>query len=132
MKESSDERLMKWIRSHSELDCYISVLSIGEIQAGISKLNVEKQEESHKKQIFQSWLRGELIPRFQNRILGIDRMTASIWGQIRGEALKNRSTLSVIDALIAATAIQHQLILVTDNTKDFVHIPVHVFNPYKT
>src|SRR5579871_6901892 len=94
------ERLKQWLNKHPETSYFISVLSIGEIQAGISKLT---QEEIKKKMIFEDWLLGDLIPRFENRILGIDIHTCSLWGQIRGEANKKGRPLPAIDALIAAS-----------------------------
>lgn len=94
---------------------FISVLSIGEIQAEISKLNIGNEEAKKKRMIFEDWLLSDLIPRFKDRIL--DKHTASLWGTIKGEAHSHNRTLPVIDSLIAATALQHNLILVTENTK---------------
>lgn len=79
--------------------------------------------------IFEDWLLSELIPRFKDRILPIDDHTCSIWGMMKGDAYKRNKTLPVIDSLIAATAIQHNLILVTDNIKDFQETGVKLFNP---
>ena len=120
------EKLKQWLDTHPETSYFISVLSIGEIQAGISKLS---QEEHKKKMVFEDWLLGNLIPRFEHPILGIDIHTCSLWGQLRGEAQSRGRPIPAIDALIAASAIQHQLILVTENTKDFLATGVHLLNP---
>ncbi|MES2272669.1 MAG: type II toxin-antitoxin system VapC family toxin [Chlamydiota bacterium] len=126
-KHNSDsEKLKRWLDQHPETSYFISALSIGEIQAGISKLS---QEEHRKKRVFEDWLLGDLIPRFEHRILGIDVHTCSLWGQLRGEAQKRGRSLPAIDALIAASAIQHQLILVTENTKDFLATGARLLNP---
>lgn len=130
IKNESDVRLKAWILSHPESFYYISVLSIGEIQAGISKLNAKNEEHKKKRMIYEDWLLGELIPRFKDRILDIDKHTASLWGTMKGEAQIQNRTLPVIDSLIAATAIQHNLILVTENVKDFISTGVKLFNPF--
>ena len=126
-KINADSEILKcWIDKHLETSYFISALSIGEIQTGISKLG---QEEQKKKMVLEEWLLGDLIPRFEHRILGIDVHTCSLWGQLRGEALKMGRPIPVIDALIAATAMQHHLILVTENTRDFQSTGVHLLNP---
>src|SRR3972149_7408766 len=109
IKTEFNAHLHDWILSHIEASYYLSSLTVGEIQFGISKLS---SKDEQKKRVFEDWLLGDLIPRFRNRILPIDVHTASIWGEIRGKAQKNGRLLPVIDALIAATAIQHHLILV--------------------
>lgn len=123
IKNESDAQLQEWVLSHSENHYFLSVLTIGEIQMGISKL------DGNKKGVLENWLLGELIPRFKDRILVFDNHTASIWGEIKGTALKRGYNLPVIDSLIAATAIQHNLIVVTENTKDFNQTGARLLNP---
>lgn len=125
-KTSDSEKLKRWLDKHPETSYFISAISIGEIQTGISKL---KSEEQTKRIVFENWLLCELIPRFEHRILGIDTHTCSLWGRLRGEAQKKGRLLPPIDALIAASAIQHQLILVTENIKDFSYTGVPLLNP---
>lgn len=131
IKNEAGSSLQSWIFSHPETHYFLSVLTIGEIQTGISKLNIQNKEENRKKMVFEDWLLGELIPRFKDRILNFDSHTASIWGAMKGEALKQGTNLPVIDSLIAATAIQYNLILVTENTKNFKYTGVHIINPYE-
>ena len=127
-KSNSDsEKLKRWLDQYPETSYFISVLSIGEIQAGIAKL---RDKEHEKKMVFENWLLGSLLPRFEHRILGVDLETCSLWGQLRGEAQKRGSPLPAIDALIAASAMRHQLILVTENTKDFLATGAHLVNPF--
>jgi toxin FitB len=128
VNNSKSEKLKRWLDKHPESSYFISVITIGEIQTGISKL---KKEEQQKKHIFENWLISDLIPRFKHRILAVDLKTCSIWGQLRGEAQKKGYMLPVIDALIAASAVQHQLVLVTENTRDFIHMEVPIFNPFE-
>lgn len=126
-KPNSDSiKLTYWLDQHPETSYFISVLSIGEIQAGIAKL---KEEEREKRPVFEKWLLHNLIPRFEGRILEIDANTCLLWGNLRGEAQKRGRLLPSVDALIAASAIQHQCILVTDNVKDFSATGVRLLNP---
>lgn|SRR3989338_8479387 len=120
------EILKKWLNRYAETSFFISAISIGEIQMGISKIH---QEDRPKKEIFESWLLGYLIPRFEGRILDVDRETCLIWGQVRGEAQKKGKPIPAIDALIAASALQHRMVLVTENTKDFLATGVSLVNP---
>jgi predicted nucleic acid-binding protein len=126
IQRGSKGLLQDWILSHPEMDYYISALTIGEIQYGIEKL---PSSENQKKTILEEWLLADLIPRFKNRILPIDIHTVCIWGTIRGKQQKERYTIPVIDALIAATALQHNLILATENTRDFQKTGVYLVNP---
>lgn len=128
VNNSKSEKLKRWFDRHPESGYFISVVSIGEIQAGISKL---KQNEQEKKNIFENWLLADLIPRFKRRILEIDLKTCSTWGQIRSEAQKKGYVLPSIDALIAASAVQHQLVLVTENIQDFKHTTIPLLNPFE-
>ncbi len=131
IKNEPNGQLKFWILSHPETYYFLSVLTIGEIQAGISKLKKQNEEDNRKRMIYEDWLLSDLIPRFKDRILPIDEHTCTIWGAMKGEAFKRNRTLPVIDSLIAATAIQHNLILVTENTKDFIDTGARLINPFE-
>jgi predicted nucleic acid-binding protein len=64
---------------------------------------------------------------FTGRILGVDSAVADRWGRMLAAAGR---PLPAIDSLLAATAFQHDLVLVTRNTRDFAGLPVQVFNPW--
>jgi predicted nucleic acid-binding protein len=78
---------------------------------------------------FETWLESELHARFSGRILPIDIAAADRWGLLTANAKAN--PISAIDALLAATAIQHDLTLVSRNVGDFAHVPVQVLNPWE-
>ena len=126
LKTHPNHSLESWLKKHKTNAYYISVISIGEIQKGISKL---RETELHHKMILENWLISELIPFFESRILPIDVSTVSIWGELCGLCEKKGKLLPVLDSLIAASAIQHQLILVTENIKDFIHTGAKLLNP---
>ncbi len=118
-------KVIGWIDSHDEQDLYLSVITLGEIQKGISKL-----AEGKKKMLLQSWLADELLERFNGRILNVTTEAALHWGGILGDSEKNGRTLPVVDALIAAIAITNGLTLVTRNTSDMTASGAHLFDPW--
>jgi hypothetical protein len=73
-------------------------------------------------------VRRALAERFVGRILPVDLVVASAWGEFRG---RSRQTLPVVDGLISATARVHGLTVVTRNTADFRRFDAPVFNPWK-
>jgi predicted nucleic acid-binding protein len=127
-KKASPEgkNLRLWISEFEDRLFYISALTVGELQFGISKLN---EKEDKIKNALQNWLSGELIPSFGNRILPIDQHICSIWGDISAQTAKKGILLPMGDALIAATAIKHDLIVVTQNTKHFKSSGARLFDP---
>lgn len=122
-----DLKLENWVKKHNENSYFISALSIGEIQ---SELSIKKNEERQKKLILEDWFLEELIPRFHNRILAIDIGVVLTWGRLCGEKKQKGLIIPVIDGLIAATAIVHNLTVVTENISDFIETGARVFNPW--
>jgi predicted nucleic acid-binding protein len=104
---------------------YLSVLTLGEIQKGISKL-----PESPRKASLQDWLNTDLCNRFEGRILAVDPEVALCWGAIQGEAEANGRAIPVIDGLIGATAIANQCAVVTRNVADIDRTGARIVNPW--
>lgn len=99
----------------------MSVISIGEIYYGIQKL-----ENNSKKKDLLIWIENDLICKYN--ILNIDTNIIIEWSNIRA---KSKKTFPPIDSLIAATAIVHNMIVVTRNIKDFANIDgLLVLNPF--
>lgn len=120
--------LEKWVELHQEHQYFLSVITIGEIQSGISKLPNNKQ-----KRVLEDWLLGYVVPRFSGRILDIDIDIVTCWGELIGEHKKNGIALPTVDSLLAATAISNNLILVTQNSKDFEKIKnLKLLNPWES
>ena len=78
----------------------------------------------------ETWLEVDLQTRFASRILAIDGAVADRWGRIMAQAQVKGMTLPVVDALIAATALHHNLTAVTRNGSDFVVAGLSVINPW--
>ncbi len=104
----------------------IAALSLGEIQKGVTKLKTGR-----KQQQIQEWLDQDLRPRFSERILAIDEDVSLEWGVLLGTAENQGRPQPVIDSLIAAIAVVHNLTLVTRNVRDFETMPVRVLNPWE-
>jgi predicted nucleic acid-binding protein len=124
-KPNADARVIDWLERIDESRLFLSAVTLGEIQKGISKL-----EESQRRRALQIWLEQDLSQRFTGRILPMDAETALEWGRLQGQAARAGRTLPVIDSLIAATAIRHGLILATRNTADFEGVPMKLLNPW--
>lgn len=130
IKKIPDKKLENWIAKHDDEAYFISVLSIGEIQSGISKLNIKKKEENIKKLILENWFQKELLPRFADRICPVDIEVILTWGRILGESQRKGVVFPIVDGLIAATAIAQNLTVVTENIKDFLETGARLYNPW--
>ena len=126
IKSNPNRNVINWITSCQENSFYLSVLTIGEIQKGISKLS-----ESKRKNELQSWIDNELRERFSGKILDINTEVAKVWGKIQGNSEKQGITIPAIDSLIAATGIFYGLIVVTRNIVDMENTGVSLLNPWK-
>ena len=115
----------RWFELQSPKTLFLSVITMGEIAKGVCKLVPSKRKEN-----LQRWLDEELPNQFAERILGIDLQTMRIWGDLVGELEQKGRPLPVMDSLIAATALQHSLSLVTRNENDFAGTTVTIVNPW--
>jgi toxin FitB len=120
-----DDRVVRWIESRNEFDLYLSVLTLGEIQKGISRLSSGK-----KKLQMTTWMKDELEVRFAERLIPVTGDIALMWGQMLGTSEKNGQPLSAVDALITATAAVHSLVLVTRNIRDFQGCSIDIVDPW--
>lgn len=79
----------------------------------------------------QEWLHETLRPWFEGRILPVTAPIAERWGVLSGECRMKGKQIKVADGLIAATDLQHRLVIVTRNVKDFGEMDVEIFNPWQ-
>lgn len=101
-------------------------MTIGEICKGIDTLPV-----SRKRTELQQWLDGDVRHWFAGRILPITEEVAERWGRLAADAKLSGRPLALVDGLIAATALEHDLVLVTRNTRDFANLGVDLLNPWE-
>ena len=121
-----DRRVMAWIEAAEERLLYLSVLTLGEIRKGLAALPQGKRRSR-----LETWLEVELQARFSGRILSIDAAVADRWGLLAAVAKIKGQPLSAIDGLLAATAIHHNLTIVSRNAGDFTNTQVPVVNPWE-
>ena len=120
-REQPQPEVVAWFAQRPRQTLYLSVLSLGEIRKGIEKLDTARQQP------LLDWLEVDLPNYFLGRLLGIDAQTADRWGRLLGRAGRS---LPAVDSLLAATALQHDLTLVTRNTADFADTGVRLINPW--
>lgn len=125
VKKKPDSNVVKWFADQDELSLYLSVITFGELRKGIEKL-----PDSKKKKELNRWVKEDLKHRFKNRILNIKMEEVDKWGEILATAEKNGKPLPAIDSLIAATALVHDLSVVTRNTQDMEGSGVELINPW--
>ena len=121
-----NQRVRRWMDNQPETSLYLSVLTIGEIRQGIALLS-----GNEKRAHLQSWLEEELPVRFGERLLPITREIAELWGSLNAQLRLKGVAATVIDALLAATALQHNLAIVTRNVKHFNSCGAIVVNPWE-
>jgi predicted nucleic acid-binding protein len=127
IKAKPDARVKAWADTTDEQLFHISVLTLGEIRKGIDSL-----PSSPRRNILESWLSQDLVVRFAGRILKVDHEIADRWGRIAGKAKRESRPIAAIEGLLAATALQYNLTLVTRNTKDVMLTGVAVLNPWES
>ena len=125
VKKAPNSSVVSWLDEQDEQSLFLSILTIGELQKGISKL-----PSSARKDALQVWVEHDLSLRFTGRIVDIDLETVLIWGRLQGELEQNGMIPPVMDSLIAATAKAHGLVVVTRNVKDIERCQVRVCNPW--
>ncbi len=117
--------VVAWLRAQEEETFFLSVLTLGELQRGISRLPA-----SRKRNRLQTWLDSDLRQRFEGRILPIDDAVATRWGDVQARVEAKGAPLPVMDSLIASTALIHDLAVVTRNGEDFARTGVAVVDPW--
>jgi toxin FitB len=127
VKLRPEAKVVSWVQTTSEELLYLSVLTIGEIRKGIDSL-----PRSNKRGLLESWLANDLVLRFAGRILQVNLDIAERWGLISARAKIAGAPLAVIDGLMAATALHHNLTFVTRNTKDVRAAGINMLNPWQS
>ena len=113
-----------WLSQVDERRTFLSAMTLAETRKGIAKLGSDSR--AARLEILLTGLRH----RFQGRILPLDEDVLDRWGRLAGAAEARGVRLPVIDALFAATALHHNLVLVTRNVRDMAGTGVALFNPW--
>ena len=113
-----------WFAQLPEGSDFVSVLTLGELEKGITKLATSRRRASLEK-----WFAG-LRDRLGDRVLPVDEPVALEWGRITARGELAGSPIPSIDALIGATAIVHGLAVVTRNTSDIARTGAPIVDPW--
>lgn len=124
-RDNPEPRVADWMRVTDESLLHLSVITMGEIRKGAAWLPPSKRRTQ-----LETWLELDLPLRFSGRILPIDEVIADRWGWLSAAARRSGRVLPVIDGLIAATALQYNLTVVSRNVGDFASAQVSVLNPW--
>jgi hypothetical protein len=125
VKSSKDRGYMSWLTTTNDECLYVSCLTIGEIQKGISLAS-----DPRLRQKLENYLAG-LYEAFADRILELNVYDTTLWGKLTAKAQKSGKTPPVIDSLLAAQCLRNQMVLVTRNVKYFEQFTeLDVLNPW--
>ena len=126
VKPRPDPGIILWLDEVDEDRTYLSVITLGELRKCIDRLPGGRRRDR-----LDRWLEGELRERFADRLLPVDVAAANEWGRLLAGAEKAGTALGGIAALIAATAIVHDLQVVTRNVGHFRPAGVDVICPWQ-
>ena len=113
----------QWMNEHGD-QYYLSSVTIGEIRRGTERLPT-----GERKVLLLNWLT-QLCESKRGRILNFKASTAHVWGQHMAIWQKKGINVALLDSFIAATALRHQLTLVTRNVSDFSNLGLRIVNPF--
>lgn len=112
--------LISWLDKACDRELYLSVVTLGEIQAGIE---ITREQDERKASEIEAWL-SQLEQTYH--LLSMDTETFRVWAKL----MHRQSDTVYEDAMIAATAIVHNLTVVTRNVRDFKRFDVLIVNPF--
>ena len=127
VRPKPDVAVLDWFANTPDDALFLSALTLGEIRKGVEKLT--RSDDTQRREKLRLWLEHDLRDWFGPRILPIGPDVADHWGRLLAQAGR---PVPAIHSLLAATALQHDLRLVTRNTRDFDYAGLEVINPWET
>ena len=115
--------VQKWWSETDVQSVYVSVMVLGEIRQGIERLRIKDPQRARA---IERWLQS-IVRSMGARVLVVNQQIADAWGR-----MGIKRTLPLVDSVLAATALAHDLTLVTRNTKDIKDTGVRYLNPFET
>ena len=120
------QSVLDWIEARNPSDLFLAAQTMGEFVRGARKVREQARRER-----FESWIEQDLARQFDGRVLPFDGRTAAIRGRLMGDGDRAGRRPAAADAHIAAVAIQHELILVTRNVRDFARFDIQLLSPWR-
>lgn len=124
VKPLPEPAVLKWMGARQELELFVSAITIAELHRGIEKLPASRRRTE-----LSAWLE-QVEAGFEDRVLPFTQSSAHYWAAMCARAEAAGESMAAFDSLIAATATEHGLALVTRNVRDFVEAPVVLLNPW--
>jgi toxin FitB len=112
--------VVAWIEAAADEDIYLSAVTLGEVQAGIE---ITREQDGEKAAMIEAW--ADQVAKTYN-VLAMDADTFRLWATM----MHRQSDTVYEDAMIAATALRHKLIVVTRNVRDFERFNMPTINPF--
>lgn len=120
-----EPKVVEFIASQSLDLLFISVVTLAEIRFGIERVN-----DALRRAALNDWLTHQVRPMFEDRVLPVSEAVTLRWRLLVEEGRKMNDTFSQPDLIIAATALDFDLTLVSRDTGDLSRTAVAVFNPW--
>jgi predicted nucleic acid-binding protein len=119
-------QVMDWLRAAPQERLFLSAVTITELVRGIVR-----QRDRVQRALLQDWFDLSVRKWFEDESLSVTDSVAERAGQLIGQRDLAGQPLALADALIAATAMEYDLTLVTRNTRDFITLNVRLINPWE-
>lgn len=119
-------RVLAWLADAEPSNLFLSVVTLAELEQGIGA-----SRHADKAAQLAGWLENEVLPAFDGRVLAIDPALARRWGTLLREGRRAGTPRPLMDTLLAATVIEHGLVLATRNTADFETFSIDLTSPWQ-
>lgn len=133
LRKKPSQEVIDWLDERPMHTLYLSILTIAELNKGYYKLQIKAVSEDDKKRAerIKHWIE-KIERRFIDNIISMDAATLITWSELCGRSEADGKKLPVINSLLTATALSHNLTLVTRNVTDFEHCSarLELYNPY--
>jgi toxin FitB len=121
--QQKDPRVVAWLRQEHSAS-YTSTVVVAQLAYWV------RTKRGRQKEALQQWL-GDLVHAMEGRIYGFSVSIAYVWADLRHQLSRIGKPMPIEDSYIAATALRHNLTIVTGNERDFERPGIKVFNPFK-
>lgn len=124
VKPAPNSAVLAWVDARAENELFVAAMTLAELRRGVAKLPV-----SRRKSELLVWL-DQLQASLGKRVLPFTGDTSGYWGELCAQVEAMGKPMAAFDSIIAATAVEHGLALVTRNVRDFAAAPLMLINPW--